>query len=486
MLLGRSKGQILECPDVESQIRAFFHFVEKSIGFKYNEDKSYCGKQGVSLKTVISGFPREDRLSFLAMLITLILSPFLSEYIGPIFTLVTFVIFKLQCKKSGRQIEFGMTGKMMFVYMGYMILSAMWSDNPIMSVLIGLLWMGMFLGALTVSNLATTEYRLDTMIYFAVIGGAFVGAIALIQTLALYADLDFPNPFWGEIDAKVLGLLPGNLVDTNFVLEKPASTFTNSLIFATFMLVMFPFSLYSTVTQKGGRRVVSGVCVLIYFVSIASTYSRGAYLAIIVALFVLMFLGRNYALNIGITFVAVLAVLPSSVFRRLSEVSVKDFAVGERFKIWGACFDIFSNNFFLGIGAGSDNLHQRLVNDYAIHWPHAHNLYFEIMVEGGVVGLLLIGAVLAFIVKDCVKIISRGGKWKIIGMCTLSAVAGLMTMSLTEFTFQTPKELQVVMVVMGFLEAALRLSARAAERGEKAKKIVAAPAAPARIPEMIQ
>ena len=98
----------------------------------------------------------------------------------------------------------------------------------------------------------------------------------------------------------------------------------------------------------------------------------------------------------------------------------------------------------------------------------------------------MIGAVLAFIVKDCVKIISRGGKWKIMGMCTLSAVAGLMTMSLTEFTFQTPKELQVVMVVMGLLEAALRLSAHAAERGEKAKKIVAAPAAPARIPEMIQ
>ncbi len=419
------------------------------------------------MKTIISGFPREDRLSFLAMLITLILSPFLSEYIAPVLTIVTFLIFKLQCKRSGRSIKFGMTGKMMFVYMGYMILSAMWSDNPIMSVLIGLLWMGIFLGTLTISNLATTENRLDTMIYFAVIGGAFAGAIALLQTLGLYAGLEFPNPFWGELDAKVFSLLPGNLVDTNFVLEKPASTFTNSLIFGTFMLVLFPFSIYSTVSQKGGRRAVSGVCVIIYFVSIAATYSRGAYLAIIVALFVLMFLGRNYALNIAITFAAVLAVLPASVFRRLSEVSVVDIAVGERFKIWGACFDIIGNNFLLGIGAGSDNLHQRLVHDYAINWPHAHNLYFELLVEGGFVGLLLIGAVLAFIVKDCVKIISCGGKWKLLGMCTLSAVAGLLVMSLTEFTFQTPKELQAVMVVMGFLEAALRLSARAAQQRGK-------------------
>lgn len=422
------------------------------------------------MKSIISGRPREDRLSYLMVLITLILAPFLSEYIAPVFTIVTFIIYRIQSKKMGVKITFGTTGKLMFGYMGYMILTAMWSDNPVMSVLIGLLWMGMFLGTLTISNLATDENRLDTMIFFAVVGGGFVGAIALLQTLGFYSGIDFPNPFWGAIDAKVLGLFPGNLVDTNFVLEKPASTFTNSLIFATFMLVMFPFSIYSTVTQKKGKRIASGICVLIYFTSIASTYSRGAYLAIIAALFVLMFLGRNYALNIAITFVAVLAVVPASVFQRLAEVRVVDIAVGERFKIWSACFDIIGNNFFLGIGAGSDNLHQRLVNDYAIHWPHAHNLYLELFAEGGIVGLLLIGAVLAFLVRDALRLIARGGKWKTLGMCTLSAMAGILVMSLTEFTLQTPKELQAVMVVMGFLEAAVRLSAKAAERRDTEKK----------------
>lgn len=422
------------------------------------------------MKSIISGCPREDRLSYLMVLITLILAPFLSEYIAPVFTIVTFIIYRIQSKKIGVKITFGTTGKLMFGYMGYMILTAMWSDNPVMSVLIGLLWMGMFLGTLTISNLATDENRLDTMIFFAVVGGGFVGAIALLQTLGFYSGIDFPNPFWGAIDAKVLGLFPGNLVDTNFVLEKPASTFTNSLIFATFMLVMFPFSIYSTVTQKKGKRIASGICVLIYFTSIASTYSRGAYLAIIAALFVLMFLGRNYALNIAITFVAVLAVVPASVFQRLAEVRVVDIAVGERFKIWSACFDIIGNNFFLGIGAGSDNLHQRLVNDYAIHWPHAHNLYLELFAEGGIVGLLLIGAVLAFLVRDALRLIARGGKWKTLGMCTLSAMAGILVMSLTEFTLQTPKELQAVMVVMGFLEAAVRLSAKAAERRDTEKK----------------
>lgn len=422
------------------------------------------------MKSIISGCPREDRLSYLMVLITLILAPFLSEYIAPVFTIVTFIIYRVQSKKMGVKITFGTTGKLMFGYMGYMILTAMWSDNPVMSVLIGLLWMGMFLGTLTISNLATDENRLDTMIFFAVVGGGFVGAIALLQTLGFYSGIDFPNPFWGSIDAKVLGLFPGNLVDTNFVLEKPASTFTNSLIFATFMLVMFPFSIYSTVTQKKGKRIASGICVLIYFTSIASTYSRGAYLAIIAALFVLMFLGRNYALNIAITFVAVLAVVPASVFQRLAEVRVVDIAVGERFKIWSACFDIIGNNFFLGIGAGSDNLHQRLVNDYAIHWPHAHNLYLELFAEGGIVGLLLIGVVLVFLVRDALRLIWRGDKWKTLGMCTLSAMAGILVMSLTEFTLQTPKELQVVMVVMGFLEAAVRLSAKASERRNPEQK----------------
>lgn len=411
------------------------------------------------MKTVASQVCREDRISYLAILLTLILAPFLPEYIAPVMTIATFVIFKVQSKKQGRRVQLGSTGKMAFVYMCYMVVTALWSDNPIMSVLIGLLWMGMFLGDLTIANLATDEKRLDTLVYFAVLGGALVGGLALVQIVTIYAHIQFPNPFWSQLDAKVLGGLPFD-VNTSFVTQKPGATFTNSLIFGTFMLMLFPFSIYSTVTQKGGRKWVSGFCVLIYFCAIAATYSRGAYLAIIAALVVLMFIGRKYALNIAIAFVGVLAVMPASVFKRFDQVDLVDGAVSERFAIWDACFDIIRERFLLGIGAGSDNLHVRLVEDFGVRQPHAHNLYLEMMVEGGIVGIILLAAVLAFVLRDSAKIALRGGKWRVFGLSVISSAAGIMVMSLTEFTLQTPKELQVFMVVLGFLEAGRRICAR--------------------------
>ena len=86
-------------------------------------------------------------------LITLLCAAFLPEYIAPVFTLSTFLVFKRYFSQTKQKARIGTVGKVFLVYMCYMMISFLWSDTKIFSILVPLLWMGMFLGDIFLSNL---------------------------------------------------------------------------------------------------------------------------------------------------------------------------------------------------------------------------------------------------------------------------------------------------------------------------------------------
>ena len=92
------------------------------------------------------------------------------------------------------------------------------------------------------------------------------------------------------------------------------------------------------------QRITAGVCVLLIFGGIAATYSRGAYLAVIVMLVVLMFLGKKQAVGIAALFAGILLILPQSVYQRLFAILQLDVSTVTRLAIWGGCLKVFREN----------------------------------------------------------------------------------------------------------------------------------------------
>ena len=219
-----------------------------------------------------------------------------------------------------------------------------------------------------------------------------------------------------------------------------------------------PVSIYSLFELKQKwQRVTAGVCVLLIFGGIAATYSRGAYLAVIVMLVVLMFLGKKQAIGIAALFAGILLILPQSVYQRLFAILQLDVSTVTRLAIWGGCLKVFTENPLFGVGAGTENVTTLLQNRFGINQPHAHSLYFELLVEGGLISILFFVAVLSLLVYDLFYLLRSGRQWRRMGVAYLASLAGFLVFSVFEFSLQTPKELQYFMLFLGLVEASKRL-----------------------------
>lgn len=398
-----------------------------------------------------------DRIPWRMALVTLLCAAFLPEYIAPVFTLSTFLVFKRYFGQTKQKARIGTVGKVFLVYMCYMMISFLWSDTKIFSILVPLLWMGMFLGDIFLSNLINRRERLRQAMFFLTIGAAAVSVVALLQMLCIKLKIPFPIPFWKDVDHFIFKFLPFSIV-TDFVSTRASATFDNPLILAAYLIIILPVSIYSLFElKKKWQRVTVGVCVLLIFGGIAATYSRGAYLAVIVMLVVLMFLGKRQAMGIAALFAGILLILPQSVYQRLFAILQLDVSTVTRLAIWGGCLKVFTENPLFGVGAGTENVTNLLQNRFGINQPHAHSLYFELLVEGGLISILFFVAVLSLLVYDLFYLLRSGRKWRRMGVAYLASLAGFLVFSVFEFSLQTPKELQYFMLFLGLVEASKRL-----------------------------
>lgn len=398
-----------------------------------------------------------DQVPWRMALVTLLCAAFLPEYIAPVFTLSTFLVFKRYFGQTKQKARIGTVGKVFLVYMCYMMISFLWSDTKIFSILVPLLWMGMFLGDIFLSNLIDRRERLRQAMFFLTIGAAAVSVVALLQMLCIKLKIPFPIPFWKDVDHFIFKFLPFSIV-TDFVSTRASATFDNPLILAAYLIIILPVSIYSLFElKKKWQRVTVGVCVLLIFGGIAATYSRGAYLAVIVMLVVLMFLGKKQAMGIAALFAGILLILPQSVYQRLFAILQLDVSTVTRLAIWGGCLKVFTENPLFGVGAGTENVTNLLQNRFGINQPHAHSLYFELLVEGGLISILFFVAVLSLLVYDLFYLLRSGRKWRRMGVAYLASLAGFLVFSVFEFSLQTPKELQYFMLFLGLVEASKRL-----------------------------
>ena len=107
---------------------------------------------------------KNDSRLFRWLLAIIGVSFILPEYIAPLFVFFFYIPFLKHFKKTGRNAKIGQLGKAFMVYMGYMIISGIWSDTHVLSSLIGLLWMGCFLFYIETANLINTKEKLKNAI----------------------------------------------------------------------------------------------------------------------------------------------------------------------------------------------------------------------------------------------------------------------------------------------------------------------------------
>ena len=409
-----------------------------------------------------------DRKLFAMLLITLGVSFVFPEYIAPLFVFFLYIYFIIHIKKTGRNAKLGKLGKVFFAYMCYMVISGIWSKTHILSSLIGLLWMGCFLGYIMVANTVNTNEKLKNAITAINISSGLTGFIGIAEFITYnlthhtkWFNFIIANPLYYQFNDRVFGLFSFDIVN-NVYPSRAAATFDNPLILATFLVMTTPFCAFGAVYFKHSvNRTISTVCLVLTLGGIFCTESRGAYIAVALTLLT-MLVSNKRVFKKMLPFIVMLAIgMPLVLVIRFKNSPAGDLLTSNnsRMRIWDCSLRVFLENPILGLGAGTENLHQLIIQRLHTDRAHAHNLFLQLAVEGGIIGIIFAVAIIVIIVKNLYSLFKlKENKYRPYAIVYISAFIGFITMSLFEHTLQTPKEMMIYFFLLGFIEATYRMA----------------------------
>jgi O-antigen ligase len=343
-----------------------------------------------------------------------------------------------------------------------------------------------FLAAISLSlfnavDIAEGAERLGKMAYFIILVPLFLAVGSVSGTLV--------NAFmWGLVGAGPINFLIA-LYSMYFQELSRAQGYYHPIIFGDLnVLGAMLLSVFIYSGQLKGRLAayLGPLSVLCFLLSCYLSGTRGAWIAVPVALSVALLLYRtsltrkNFVqMGIGLlVFVAVVAVFHGTLskseqrdmrggqiisstlenvssFRRGENLNS---SLGQRLLMWKISLDMFRDNPLLGSGLGGfrgevERLQQENRTPLERAWPHAHSIYFEFLATTGLLGFLSMVACL-FVVPAAIFMQSLSAQ----GMRRLSATAGLVFLAcfavfgLTEcWLYRSPMLISYIVCLLIFI-----------------------------------
>lgn len=187
------------------------------------------------------------------------------------------------------------------------------------------------------------------------------------------------------------------------------------------------------------------------------TFSRGAWLGLAVSAFIFALIKepRLLVLFIILTIVAPMF-LPSVVMNRIASIgSLQDSSNAYRITIWIAALRMIKDYWLTGVGLGLTAF-SRVYRDYMIAGApavHAHNLYLEICLELGVLGLLALFWMVFRGFSQALTCIAGNNRASYIIAGITAAIVGHLFHGLFDYVWYSPRIVMAFWMFLGMMSA---------------------------------
>jgi hypothetical protein len=181
--------------------------------------------------------------------------------------------------------------------------------------------------------------------------------------------------------------------------------------------------------KTGVPKFWHAICLILLLVCMVETWSRGAWLGLIFAALLFLFMWHRrsvWVILAGIASIPILPmVLPASIVSRFTSIgNMTDSSTSYRVYIWRAVVNMLEDYSLTGIGIG-ESAWDRIYPMYSYNGieaaPHSHNLYFQIWLENGLCGILVFLLFLFLLYQSGFTLFSK-----------LSGKTGLITTDISE------------------------------------------------------
>lgn len=221
------------------------------------------------------------------------------------------------------------------------------------------------------------------------------------------------------------------------------STFGNSNVLGEYLLITIPVTTVLVTTSKSSvRRFFTIVSLLSNLACLILTWSRGAWLGLIISAVIFLLYQSKYFLTAGILaspiVVTVFGLSGGNVVDRVKSMfTLADSSSVYRLNIWKSVLNMLEDTFKFGIGIGQEAF-QMVFPQYAVSGTatvaHTHNLYLQIISEmgiGGIVTFVLFAFV--FIQLCCTFASSEYEKGdKMVCVALMTGIIGLLIIGFTD------------------------------------------------------
>lgn len=358
----------------------------------------------------LGAFAADYRISIFA---ALILMPFLPTMAVVGMVLVSFVFFalRLMIDNNYRFVHTPLDA-VLAVFAVVMGISAVTSFARGNSINIFLVYFAFILSYYLTVNAVRTKKQLYTLILSMLFAGGAVAIYGIFQHIFGFAEGTTwtDTEMFSDIETRVI------------------STFGNPNVLGEYLLLLIPVAAgYILARPSNFGKLISLIVTALLCLCMVYTYSRGNWIGLMAAILVFfMFYDGRFVWFGMLALLFAPLFLPQTIINRILSVgNTSDTSTSYRVYIWFGTLAMLRDYWFSGIGLGSEAY--GIIYPYysysGIVAPHSHNLYLQIIVENGFVGLISFAAVVLTYFRMCISSIVRISRDKmlkvtILGLCT--------------------------------------------------------------------
>ncbi len=276
-------------------------------------------------------------------------------------------------------------------------------------------------GYFFVVNLMRTDIWIKRCILALVTSGTIVAIIGVLQYALGAAVNDW-------LDLKYFSDIYG----------RTTSLFENPNYLAAYLALIFPFAIYLTFASRTKKETLLCIlCDLIIVLCTVFTWSRGAWLAMLICLVVQCTIYSRKTLRLVWLSIAALPILPfvlpnNLVARFLSIGNLSDSSIMYRMYTWRGSMNMIKDYFWGGIGYGAESFSE-IYPQYAYAGmesaAHSHSLFLQILLGVGIGGLVCFILILVFYTQKSFEYL-RAPSDRLSFMRTVSAMTAVVALTI--------------------------------------------------------
>ena len=258
------------------------------------------------------------------------------------------------------------------------------------------------------------------------------------------------------------------------------STMQNPNSYAEVLILMLPFFAAVIFNATNVRRKLFFIGAAVPpVVALLATGSRSAWVALVLAGFVYVFFKERRLIPLfillGILCIPVVQLVAPSVYlRALTIFNPNDTSVNFRTLIYETFKPMLNDYWFTGIGLGAgdknrmfmkmiQNYSLQLVDPYGVSGyvpPHTHNLFYQVWIETGIVGIISFTWMLIRIFRQSIIAIYKKCDTKAVNLIIagISGLAGCLLIGTKEYVWFYPRTMVFFFINLGIIYAGIAIT----------------------------